>query len=183
MPAAPNCCSKSSLRARRKPRSPAPPMPPSPNGAPPSPTPGSPLPSSTDSPSTLTSSRPARGRTGSTPPTKPGTEPINSAVNTGQRQPNQHAGWGQVKTAQWGQMGLSFSGPGDDAARDRATTGQGAVDDLAGAAPQRRHPEREVGLSGLDRAMEGRVDGPPPGTGQARHQRSAAQLCPNTAGR
>src|SRR5829696_4691904 len=101
MPAAPNCYSKSSLRARRKPRSPAPPMPPSPNGAPPSPTPGSPLPSSTGSPSTLTSSRPARGRTGSTPPTKPGTEPVNSAVNTGERQPNQGAGWGQIKTGRF----------------------------------------------------------------------------------
>ena len=53
--------------------------------------------------------QPARGRTGSTPPAKPGTEPVNSAVNTGERQPNQHAGWGQIKTAQWGQMGLSFS--------------------------------------------------------------------------
>jgi len=50
------------------------------------------------------------------------------------------------------------------------------ADDLAGAAAQRRHPQRRPGVSGHDGAVTRRAGRPPPEGGEAGDQRGAAAL-------
>ena len=58
-----------------------------------------------------------------------------------------------------------------------------AVDDLAGAAAQRRDPRRQAGVPGVDGAVAGRAGGAAPEAGEARRQRAAARLRAGPAGR
>ena len=64
----------------------------------------------------------------------------------------------------------------------RAPARSVAVDDLAGAATQRRDPQRAPRVSRDDRAVACRPAGAAAQAGQARRQRRAAALCPSPAG-
>ena len=68
--------------------------------------------------------------------------------------------------------------PGLRGARDRPSARPVAVDDLAGAAPQRRDPQRPAGVPGHDGAVACRPARPAPEARQARRQpRSCAATC------
>ena len=68
-------------------------------------------------------------------------------------------------------------------AGDRASARPGGVDDLAGVAAQRCHPERRSGVSCDDGAVACRAIGPSPEAGEACAQRGIARLCAGTTGR
>ena len=57
----------------------------------------------------------------------------------------------------------------------RASARAGGVDDLAGAAAQRRHAQRRSGVSRDDRAVARRAGGPPAKAGEACAQRGVAE--------
>ena len=56
------------------------------------------------------------------------------------------------------------------------------VNDLAGAAAQRRHPQRRFGVSRVDRAMARRAISPTTKADKACAERDLAGLCPGPAG-
>src|SRR4030081_4041361 len=58
----------------------------------------------------------------------------------------------------------------------------GGVNDLAGAATQRRHPQRRFGVSRVDCAMARRAISPTTKADKACAERDLAGLCPGPAG-
>ena len=80
-----------------------------------------------------------------------------------------------------GDRAVARAGP--RGARDRPPAGAGGVDDLAGAAAQRRHAQRRSGVSGHHRAVARRAGRAPSEAGEAGGQRGAAELRAGPAGR
>ena len=77
----------------------------------------------------------------------------------------------------------AVAGAGPRGARDRPPAGAGGIDDLPGAAAQRRHARRRSGVSGHHRAVARRAGGAPSEAGEAGGQRGAAELRAGPAGR
>src|SRR4051812_19790738 len=80
-----------------------------------------------------------------------------------------------------GARAVSRAGPGGTGGGSPA--GAGGLEDLAGAAPQRRHARRWPGLPGDDRAVARRTGRPPPEASETGGQRGAAEICAGPAGR
>ena len=80
-----------------------------------------------------------------------------------------------------GDRALARAGPGR--AGDRPPAGAGGVDDLAGAAAQRRHARRRSGVSRHRRAVARRAGCPPPEAGETGGRGGAAEVWAGPAGR
>ena len=74
------------------------------------------------------------------------------------------------------------AGAGQHHAGGRSPARAGSVDDLPGAAAQRRHSKRRPGVSRDDSAMARRASRSPPKAGEACAQRGIANLCGGTIG-
>src|SRR3954454_22766344 len=80
-----------------------------------------------------------------------------------------------------GDRTMSRAGPGGTGGGP--PTGAGGLDDLAGAAPQRRDTRRWSGLPGDGRAVARRTARPPAEASETGDQRGAADICAGPAGR